>query len=260
MPDEKANAAHFGYPGASRGSSAFPQLHFVALAECGTHTLCYANPGPCNSGERRLAEPIVDRTDASMLVTADRNFYGYAFWQRACTTGAKLLFRVRHNLCLPREQELPDGSYLTTVYPSTKARRRKTDGVQVRVIEYALEGIPDPEPMYRLISNWLDSAAAPASELAALYHRRWTIEEAFDEFKVHLAERAIVLRSKRPELVEQEFYALLLAHAAVRRLMTQAARATDQPAEDLSFSHAVRILRRRLPASGAIPPSSAKPG
>jgi Transglycosylase SLT domain len=39
MPDEAPNAEHFGYPGASRGESAFPQLRFVALAECGTHTL-----------------------------------------------------------------------------------------------------------------------------------------------------------------------------------------------------------------------------
>lgn len=115
MPDEHANAAHFGYPGASRGSSAFPQLHFVALAECGTHTLCYANQGPCRSSERALAEPVIDRADASMLVTADRNFYSYAFWQRSCATGAKLVFRVKSNLRLPREQELADGSYLTTL-------------------------------------------------------------------------------------------------------------------------------------------------
>ena len=105
-----------------------------------------------------------------------------------------------------------------------------------------------------MITNWFDIHAAPAVELAALYHRRWTIEQTFDEFKVHLADRDVVLRSKRPELVEQEFYALLLAHAAIRRLMTQAAAATLQAAEDLSFIHAVRVLKRRLPASAAIPP------
>jgi hypothetical protein len=229
-------------------------LHFVALAECGTHTLCYANQGPCRSSERVLAEPVIDRADASMLVTADRNFYSYAFWQRSCATGAKLLFRVKSNLRLPREQELADGSYLTTLYPSAKDRRRHTNGVCVRVIEYALEGLADAESSYRLITNWLDPAAAPALDLAALYHRRWTIEQTFDEFKVHLAERAVVLRSKRPALVEQEFYALLLAHAAVRRLMTEAAATSAQAAEDLSFIHAVRVLRRRLPAAGATPP------
>lgn len=254
MPDELANAQHFGYPGASRGSSAFPQLRFVALAECGTHTLCHANPGPCAVGELTLAGPVIDQADATMLVTADRNFFNYPFWHRAHATGARLLFRARANQRLPRETELADGSYLTTLYASEKDRRRQKDGTVVRVIEYALDGIPNPEPSYRLVTNWLDIEAAPAAELAALYHRRWTIEQTFDEFKVHLADRAVALRSKRPELVEQEFYALLLAHAAVRRLMTQAAQTAQQAAEDLSFIHAVRVLKRRLPAAAAIPP------
>lgn len=56
------------------------------------------------------------------------------------------------------------------------------------------------------------------------------------------------------DLVQQEFYALLLTHAAIRRLMTQAAATTQQAAEDLSFVHAVRVLKRRLPACAAIPP------
>ena len=63
-----------------------------------------------------------------------------------------------------------------------------------------------------------------------------------------------MLRSKRPELVRQEFYALLLAHAAIRRLMTEAADRTQQSAVDLSFIHAVRVLQRRMPSVGAIPP------
>jgi IS4 transposase len=90
--------------------------------------------------------------------------------------------------------------------------------------------------------------------LAALYHRRWTIEQSFDELKVHLAARDVLLRSKRPKLVEQEFYALLLAHAAIRRLMSQAAVTTDPVAEDLSFVHAVRVLKHHLPAAAALSP------
>lgn len=254
MPDEAANAMHFGYPPASRGESGFPQLRFVALAECGTHTLCYANHGPYKSGEQVLAGPIIDQTDATMLVTADRNFFSHALWRRGCATGAKLLFRVRSNLRLDREVLLADGSYLTTLYPHNKYRQRKQQGMVVRVIEYQLAGIENPEPSYRLVTNWLDIEMAPAVELATLYHRRWTIEQTLDELKVHLASRDVVLRSKRPELVEQEFYALLLAHAAIRRLMTQAAATTAQAAEDLSFIHAVRVLRRRLPAAAAIPP------
>ena len=47
----------------------------------------------------------------------------------------------------------------------------------------------------------------------------------------------MILRSKRPELVEQEFYALFLAHAAIHKFMTRAATATGQAAEDFSFIH-----------------------
>lgn len=254
MPDETANAEHFGYPGASRGEAAFPQLRFVAMAECGTHTLCFAAPGPYATSEQELANTVIEQADSSMLVSADRNFYSHAFWHRALSTGAKLLFRVKRNQRLPREQELADGSYLTTLYAHDKDRRRQVNGTQVRVIEYALDGLDDAEPSYRLITNWLAPELAPAQELAVLYHQRWSIEQSLDELKVHLLQRDVVLRSKRPALVEQEFYALLLAHAAVRRLMTQASAATAQAAQDLSFIHAVRVLRRRLPACAAIPP------
>jgi len=253
MPDEAGNRQRFGYPGVSRGRAAFPQLRFVALVECGTHVLCHAQPGAFRQGETSLAEAVLAHVQPDMLLLADRGFFSHALWQQAADRGAKLLFRMRRNQRLPREQPLADGSYLTTLYPQGKPSRRAR-GTVVRVIEYTLEGMADAEPSYRLLTNWLDPAAAPAVELAALYHRRWTIEQSFDELKVHLPERRVLLRSKTPDLVEQEFYALLLAHAAIRRLMAQAAAQSDQAAEDLSFVHAVRVLKRRLPAAVAIPP------
>jgi hypothetical protein len=46
----------------------------------------------------------------------------------------------------------------------------------------------------------------------------------------------------------------MLAHAAIRRLMYEAAQDSGQRPEDLSFVHAVRVLNRRLPEAAAIPP------
>ena len=51
-------------------------------------------------------------------------------------------------------------------------------GIRVRVIEYRLEGVEGAEPSYRLLTTILDPGAAPAEELAALYHERWEIEGA----------------------------------------------------------------------------------
>ena len=122
------------------------------------------------------------------------------------------------------------------------------------MIDYRLEGVADAEPIYRLVTTILDHSAAPAHELAALYHERWEIETALGELKTHLRGARIVLRSKTPDLVRQEFYGLLLAHFAIRGLMHEAALKADEDPDRLSFLHAVRVIRRRLPAAVAIPP------
>src|ERR1043166_10092408 len=107
-----------------------------------------------------------------MLCLADRQFFGHALWLLALDTGADLLWRVKHNLRLPRETGLADGSYLTTVYPSDKDRRHRTGGVQVRVVEYRLEGVADAEPIYRLMTTILAPAKAPAGELGGVLYQR----------------------------------------------------------------------------------------
>jgi hypothetical protein len=265
VADEAVNAQHFGYPGASRGSSAFPQLRFAALAECGTHVLVGAQMGPYRTSEQELAVQVLEHADASMLILADRGFVGYPMWQAASQRGSKLVFRLRENQVLPVERVLPDGSYLSTLYGSTQARRDARRGldsdecVAVRVIEYKLQGAArgqEQATTYRLLTNWLEPAQAPAKELAALYHRRWKIEEALDEIKTHLND-SMALRSKTPELVRQEFYAMLIAHAAIRRLMVMAAQQTSQAAEDLSFTAAVPAAatsRRRYSPLGSVIP------
>jgi hypothetical protein len=176
VADTEANRDAFGVPGASRGASAFPQVRLVALVENGTHVLFGARLGRYHEGETTLAHDVVSALRPGMLCLADRLFFGYALWQRAAATGADLLWRVKGNVRLPRETELPDGSYLTTIYPSETDRRRRTNGIQVRVVEYRLEGIPGAEPLYRVVTTILDPQRAPAAELAALYFDKVTLE------------------------------------------------------------------------------------
>jgi hypothetical protein len=256
IADTHENHATFGRPEASRGESAFPQIRFVALVENGTHVLFGARLGRYEEGETTLAYDVLTALRPGMLCLADRQFFGYVLWQAAGATGADLLWRVKHNLRLPRETPLADGSYRTTIYLSEKDRRHKANGVRVRVIEYRLEGIAGAEPLDRLVTTILDPAAAPAAELAALYHERWEIEGALDELKTHLRGAQTVLRSKTPELVRQEFWGLLLAHFAVRGLMHEAALRADEDPDRLSFLHAVRVVRRKLPLFVALSPST----
>ena len=254
VADEAANAQFFGYPGASRGQSAFPQARLLGLVECGTHAVVAAEVAPCGHSEQALAARLVPaHLKPDMVVLADRGFYSFKLWQTACATGAKLAWRVKCNLQLPVQQQLSDGSYLSTVFDSADRQRRA--GQTVRVIDYTLTGSAAPtQASYRLVTNLLDAAQAPALELAALYHERWEIEGVFDEFKTHLRANSTVLRSKTPELVLQELWGLLLAHFAIRQLMAQAAWPRGLDPDVLSFTHAVRVIKRKLPQAAAIPP------
>jgi hypothetical protein len=255
VADTRENREAYGYPGASRGKSAYPQVRFISLVENGTHVLFGSRMGPYSMGEITLAKSAVKNLTPGMLCLADRYFPGFELWEQARATGADLLWRGKKNRKLPRLKSFADGSYLSEIYPSTRDRLNKTNGVEVRVIEYILEGVPEAESFYRLLTTILDPEQAPAHELAALFHERWEIETALDELKTHLRGSQIVLRSKKPTLVKQEFYGLMLAHYAIRGLMHEAALKGDADPDTLSFTHTVRVIRRKLPHFVSFPPS-----
>ena len=256
VADTTENDQAFGRPGSSRGTSAFPKIRFVSLLESGTHVLWAAQMDRYAVSELTLAERVVPALRQGMLCLADRFFPGYKLWPAATKRGADLLWRVRKDVRLPVEQWLADGSYLSRIYATSADRRSRRRGIVVRVIEYKLKGVKGAEPLYRLITTILTAEQAPARELAALYQERWEIETALDELKTHLRGAQIVLRSKTPELVKQEFFGLLMAHFAVRGLMHEAALKADEDPDRLSFIHSVHVVQRRLPRYAAIPPST----
>jgi IS4 transposase len=228
----------------------------VGLLENGTHVLWAAQVDPYGTDEITLAQAVVPALKKGMLCLADRFFPGYELWQKAAQTGAELLWRVRQNARLEVDQRFADGSYRSRIYRSTSDRRNRRNPITVRVIEYRLQDVPGAEPIYRLITTILEPGLAPAQELAALYHERWEIETTRDELKTHLRGAQIVLRSKTPELVRQEFYGLLMAHFALRGLMHEAALQADEDPDNLSFLHAVRVVQRRMARYVATPPSA----
>jgi hypothetical protein len=253
VADTPENAMEFGRPGASRGKSAFPQFRWVSLLENGTHVLFNAIPAPYAVGEASLAWEVVKSLKKRMLCLADRNFYSFKLWQHAKSRGADLLWRIKKNQKFDVVVNLPDGSFISYVYPDWKSTRRKENGVKVRVIEYAIQGQTE---VYRLMTTILDPSRAPAKELAAVYAERWEIETAIGELKTHLKGSAIVMRSKKPDLVLQEFYGLLMTHFAVRGLMHEAALAGNRDPDEISFTHSVRVIRRKLPQYAAFPPTT----
>lgn len=262
VSDTPANAEAFGRPGSGRGvnaTGAFPKLRLVALVENGTHALCGAHLADYHSHEVKVAAAgVVPALTGEMLCLADRGFLGFDLFQQASATGAALVWRAKVSQGLPVLGQYDDGSYRSELRWNSHCQSADRTPIPVRVVVYTLRGSTDATVVYRLVTNILDPARAPAAELAQLYHERWEIETAFDEFKTHLRGGQRVLRSKTPDLVEQEAWGFLLAHFALRALMHDAALGALPRARDpdtLSFVHVVRVTRRTLSHLAAISPS-----
>ena len=256
VADTPENTEWFGRPGVNKGEqAAFPQARLVAVAECGTHAIFDAVLGAYTTGENTLARALIDRLEPGMLVLADRGFCGFPLWERAVATGADLLWRVMSNMKPRYLETLDDGSWLAELRASGNAGRH-SDPLKIRVIDSTIDDCRANDQTYRLFTTILDPADASAVDLAAAYAQRWEIENTFDELKTHQRGARTVLRSKSPDLVQQEIWGHLCCHFAIRTLMWEAADHAEVDPDRVSFVAALRIARRSIAAARDFSPSA----
>ena len=270
-PDSEENAEYFGYAG-KKGRSAFPFVRMAALTECGTHAIVAAAIGKDGEGEETLTRRVLSSgaVGPGMLVMADAGLYSHENFRMVLGAEADALFRVGANVGLPLLEWLPDGSYLSYIAePAEKARNsyrlrhglaKITDlpGIYVRVVDYEITDRGDGKEIITLVTNVLDPEEIPAAELAAAYHERWEAELVFDELKTHQRGAGAILRSRKPELAEQEIWGLLLTHYGIRYLMREAADQAELDPDRMSFMRALRVVRRQVSSQAAFSPSEAR--
>ncbi|CAM6579238.1 transposase IS4 family protein [Enterobacter hormaechei] len=98
--------------------------------------------------------------------------------------------------------------------------KRKWDGVPpvltARLVSKEVNG-----KMVRILTSMNDPLRYPKADITELYGHRWEIEHGFREMKQHLLNNEQVLRSRKPELVEQELWGVVLAYNLLRFMMAQ---------------------------------------
>jgi Insertion element 4 transposase N-terminal len=274
VPDTPANAAFFGFTGTGKDGApgAFPKARVVTVSECASHAAVLAAIGPAGagkgSGEQSLARELYPRLEEDWLLIADRNFYNWADWCTAAGTGAALLWRARSDLRLPVLELLPDGSCRSVlVRPGIEraARARLVEAARgagdldpgrarrVRVVEYEVPDRDGKNEMITLVTTFTDFREAPAAALAPAYHERWEHEGANAQLKTFLRGPGKILRSKSPDMVEQELWGYLLTHYALSALACTAATAAGIDPDRVKPKRTIRAVRRRV-ADPAFPP------
>jgi Transposase DDE domain len=242
LPDTPENDAFFHRPSTAARDGAFPQVRWVAAAESGTGALTGAVFGPYTTGEQTLALDLLPAFGPEMVILADRNFLSHTLARDVLATGAHILWRASASFALTPVRVLPDGTYLAELKPA-----RKADGppVTVRVIEYTVhtaEAGKDSEEsseVFCLVTDLLDTEEYPALDLACAYPVRWGCETVIGRHKTDMGEGQPVLRSKGPEGVAQEMWALFAVYQAICQLIGVGADAAGIPPERISFPHAL---------------------
>jgi len=255
VPNTPENDEHFGRPSNGTRAGAFPQVRWLAAAESGTGALVGATIGPYTVGEQTLARDLLPAFGAEMLVLADRNFLSHTLARDVLGTGAHILWRASASFRLTPIAVLADGSYLAVLHP-----RRTADGppITVRVIEYTVhtttpDGVEDSSEVFALVTDLLDPEAYPVLELACAYPMRWEAETVIGHHKTDMGQGMAVLRSKDPEGVAQEMWALFAVYQAIHTLIGAAVDATGIPPEKISFPHALAAATDSVTAG--FPPS-----
>ena len=263
VQDTEVNATEFGYhsPGKSN-QSAYPQVRILALVECGTHAAVAAEFDAIKISERTLTQRLSYSFTDDMIVLADRGFYSYDLFKAAAANGAQLLWRIADNLDLPVLQLYPDGSFRSELLPAKMKAAAKTartpknvdaHRIPIRVIEYMVTNRGETQTL-RLITTLLNYSEAQAESLAALYQQRWEQELVFDEVKTHQLSATRLLRSRTPDLVKQEIWALLITHYATHVFITEAADEIGADPDRYSFTKTINIIRSQVSNQAAFSP------
>ncbi|GAC1385823.1 MAG: IS4 family transposase [Acidimicrobiales bacterium] len=242
VPDTDVNDAYFGRPTNATRAGAFPQVRWLAAAESGTGALIGATIGPYTVGEQTLARDLLPAFGSAMVVLADRNFLSHTLARDVLATGAHILWRASASFTLTPIAVLADGTYLAVLRPA-----RKADGppITVRVIEYTVHtrvagsDHEDTSEVFALVTDLLDIQAYPALDLACAYPMRWECETVIGHHKTDMGAGMAVLRSKDPEGVAQEMWALFAVYQAIHTLIGAAVDASGIPPDQISFPHAL---------------------
>ncbi len=248
--DSEENREQFGSPSNQHGQTSFPQIRMVCHMELTSHQLLNSVFSGYRTNEMKLAEELIGATPNNSLTLFDKGFYSLNLLYKWHQSGNEKHWLIPAKKDLQYEVLHSNGRQdnhirLTTTPQARKQNPELPEYVEARLVSKTIKG-----KNYKVITSMTDPIRYPGSEIVDLYSHRWEIELGYREMKQTLLNSQYTLRSKKPEMVEQELWGLLLAYNLIRQAMTEAAHKQDIWPNQLSFascSRAVLVYLKTLP-------------
>lgn len=222
-PDTKENGETFSRTRNQKCSSEYPQVRMVCHMELTSHLLNSASFDSTSTSEVDLTTELIEQSPDNSLTIFDRGFYALGLLHRWQTTGTERhwLIPMRKGVQYTTLRQLGRGQELVELTLSPQAKKKWHDApetLEARLITKTIKG-----KEVRLLTSMTDPLRYPGQDIAELYSHRWEIELGYREMKQYMLQNTLTLRSKKPELVEQELWGMLLAYNLLRFLMCQMA-------------------------------------
>jgi Insertion element 4 transposase N-terminal/Transposase DDE domain len=245
VPDSQENWAAFGgqVGNGKRAGSAYPTVRAVALMAVRSHLISAMRFGSYKTGEVTLAREMWPDIPDDSLTIVDRNFVvaGDLTGLHGGGSNRQWLTRAKSTVQLRTVEKLGKGDALVEIKLSA-ATRKKNPGLpeqwMARAIRYKKKGFRTST----LLTSLMDSEKYPRDDVVALYHDRWEIELGYDEIKTHMLAREEAIRSRTPDGVRQEIWAIGLAYNLVRAEMERAADEAGVLPTRISFVNALSMI------------------
>ncbi|MCU8147180.1 IS4-like element ISVvu2 family transposase [Vibrio vulnificus] len=258
-PDTKENRDAFQSASNQNGEGSFPQVRMVCQMELTSHMLVASAFASYKTNEMILAEQLIETTPDYSLTMFDRGFYSLSLLHRWANTGNERhwLMPMRKNTQFTEVRKLGRNDRIVELKTTPQARKKSLslpETIEVRLIKKTIKG-----KEVSILTSMTDHRRYPPAEIAELYSHRWEIEVGYREMKSSLLNNEFTLRSKKPEMVKQELWGLLLSYNIIRYQMVNMAKAVPgiYP-NQLSFTtcaHSIIhvILGFWLESAGTIP-------
>ena len=225
--DTAENLDAFGCDRNAKGDNPYPQVRMCSLMETSSHLLLASEFDSRDVGEMSLAQRLVPSVPDNSLTLFDRGYYSLGLLYLWMTKGVNThwMLPARKDLQYTVRHQLSEDDAVITLKTSPQARK-KFDGlpetIEARLTRYKVDG-----KSYRVLSSMVDAMQFPYEEVVNVYVQRWEIELGFREMKQTLHQAKLTLRSKKPEMVRQELWGLLVAYNLIRMMMLDAVK--DMP-------------------------------
>lgn len=247
-PDTPENSAAYGRTANQRAVSDYPQVRMVNQIEVSSHLVTATEFGSVSEvSEVDLAAQLIERTPDHSLTLFDKGFYALGLldkWQR---TGQERhwLIPLKKGAQYTLTRSFSETDKLVEIRLSPQARKKWQHApatLQARLVRHTI-GNKEVE----ILTSMTDKLRYPEADIVELYGHRWEIEQAYREMKQYMLKNELTLRSKRPELVEQELWGMMVAYNLLRYMMAQMAYSLKQvEPNQISFKQASHYLVGQL--------------